>query len=275
MRNLRSAFTLIELLVVITIIVVLLALLAPALEKAVYEAQLVQCGAQQKFIASATLVYAAGNRRYYPTNLARRDRGYGTNILGIQHDPDSDLRPVLKDYIPLTSWVDPFCQPVDLSREANGPVAIIVASYNYWAGFAYTNQGFAVSPMYKLGDKLGWRDGSHEDRVSHLVSDLNDIHANNNWIEMSHPDDKGIVQSEAHNAPTETRSWWYRNGSDGVPRGLVDLNFAYDDGSVLRYSKVTGDWVANDFESSDGTIFHGAPWHAIADVPAKRFVPVR
>lgn len=40
-----KAFTLIELLVVITIIVVLLALLVPALDKAIYQAQLSVCAA--------------------------------------------------------------------------------------------------------------------------------------------------------------------------------------------------------------------------------------
>ena len=39
----QSAFTLVELMVVITIIVLLLALMMPALDKAVYQAELASC----------------------------------------------------------------------------------------------------------------------------------------------------------------------------------------------------------------------------------------
>src|ERR1041385_7046662 len=46
--NRMTAFTLIELLVVVTIIVVLLALLTPALDRAIYRAELLRCGANQK-----------------------------------------------------------------------------------------------------------------------------------------------------------------------------------------------------------------------------------
>src|ERR1043165_1931025 len=52
------AFTLIELLVVITIIVVLLALLTPALDKAMYQAELAVCGANLRAIANGAIPYA-------------------------------------------------------------------------------------------------------------------------------------------------------------------------------------------------------------------------
>ena len=64
--NRPSAFTLIELLVVITIIVVLLALLAPALDKAVHEAEMAVCGSQVRNIAMGVTSYAMQGRRYYP-----------------------------------------------------------------------------------------------------------------------------------------------------------------------------------------------------------------
>jgi prepilin-type N-terminal cleavage/methylation domain-containing protein len=59
----RPAFTLIELLVVVTIIVVLLALLTPALDKAVTAAELVKCAANLHAFGVAVPQYALDNRR--------------------------------------------------------------------------------------------------------------------------------------------------------------------------------------------------------------------
>src|SRR5438876_557647 len=52
MKDLRAAFTLIELLVVVTIIVVLLALLTPALDRAIYQAELTVCAANQHTVGA-------------------------------------------------------------------------------------------------------------------------------------------------------------------------------------------------------------------------------
>ena len=64
MRLVQSAFTLIELLVVVTIIVVLLALLTPALDKAIEQAQRAVCGANQKLISSSCVMYALENKKF-------------------------------------------------------------------------------------------------------------------------------------------------------------------------------------------------------------------
>jgi prepilin-type N-terminal cleavage/methylation domain-containing protein len=58
----RSAFTLIELLVVVTIIVVLLALLTPALDKAIEQAERAVCGANLNVIHHGTVTYALQNK---------------------------------------------------------------------------------------------------------------------------------------------------------------------------------------------------------------------
>ena len=68
----RPAFTLIELLVVITIIVVLLALLTPAVDRAIYQAELTVCGTRLKGIATGNLAYAADNKRSYPCGTSIR-----------------------------------------------------------------------------------------------------------------------------------------------------------------------------------------------------------
>jgi len=67
----NSGFTLVELLVVITIIVILLALLTPAMDKAIYQAELAVCGAKLNGIAAGVTLCASANRRHYPhTGLA-------------------------------------------------------------------------------------------------------------------------------------------------------------------------------------------------------------
>lgn len=61
----RSAFTIVELLVVITIIVILLAMLAPALDKAMESALRVKCASQLRVIHQRSSDYALANRGYY------------------------------------------------------------------------------------------------------------------------------------------------------------------------------------------------------------------
>ena len=63
MRYNRSGFTLVELLVVVTIIVILLALMAPALDKAVEAAQRAKCAANMHSIATGAVTYAILNKR--------------------------------------------------------------------------------------------------------------------------------------------------------------------------------------------------------------------
>src|SRR5438876_431893 len=60
------AFTLIELMVVVTIIAILLAILSPALENALYQADLAKCAANLKAIASGAVMYAQSNKLLFP-----------------------------------------------------------------------------------------------------------------------------------------------------------------------------------------------------------------
>jgi len=64
----REGFTLIELLVVVTVIIVLLALLTPALDKAIYAAEKVDCLSRQRVLISAANTYAIDQKKYLPPN---------------------------------------------------------------------------------------------------------------------------------------------------------------------------------------------------------------
>src|ERR1041385_310566 len=117
MRHAPVAFTLIELLVVVTIIVVLLAMLAPAMDKAIYSAELAVCGGNLKGDASGVATYAMGFKRRYPyrpvvfgeqPNNSQADEmplPFGT------HQPNNasgyDDRPYLDGYVNLKGLVCP------------------------------------------------------------------------------------------------------------------------------------------------------------------------
>src|ERR1041384_5038401 len=66
-RKSRTGFTLVELLVVISIIVVLLALLTPAIDRAIYQADLATCAARQSSTAKNLSIYAMDPRLYSPS----------------------------------------------------------------------------------------------------------------------------------------------------------------------------------------------------------------
>jgi prepilin-type N-terminal cleavage/methylation domain-containing protein len=66
----RAGFSLVELLVVLTIIVVPLALLTPALEGTMHEAEPAVCGARLAAVATSIVTYAVDQKR--PSAAAAR-----------------------------------------------------------------------------------------------------------------------------------------------------------------------------------------------------------
>ena len=249
-----SAFTLIELLVVITIIVVLLSLLAPALDKAIYQAELVQCAGKLKAVASAVQIYAFENKRHYPDRRLQEQNpdqsGFTIQPKMLRQPTRSyDMRPLLREYFSINDMLQcPLNAPVDFEDLNTDGAAD--ASYNMWWGWQYepinsnptTDNGGAAPGMHKVGDRWGW----DNERYDTLVGDF-DLTADG--VQGSHPDDEGamapvVAQNQSFagvgvgdaQVAGLTFSFYVRQGAPG--RGLIDMNHAFSDGSVARYDGV-------------------------------------
>src|SRR5688500_8895174 len=151
----RNAFTLIELLVVITIIVVLLSLLAPALDKAIYQAELVVCGSTMKAGTGALTQYAMAHNRTYANrgvsgaHLPDWVRTRGDNAA------DYNLFRALRDYCGLKTFYDPFTNGVDMSEGVNEPATFILANQNWYNDWArpFWGDGSIRGIMRKMGQR--------------------------------------------------------------------------------------------------------------------------
>ncbi len=238
-----NGFTLIELLVVVAIIALLLAILAPALDKAIYQAELAVCGANQKGMGGAVVSYAMDFKRTYPYRQAAEA---GTAWPASKLDGGNainDVRRVIRNYIPINKMlIDPLCAKVDLETDQAAGEQVF-ASYNLWFGWKIKDE----KPMKKLGDRFTYNDQS----FSILSGDSDTFDFGKSWVQSSHPDPAGQLipwsikykGAEVTGGVTAdlpglaiTISIWIRNGQ--AERGLVDNNFLFDDGSVVRYGQV-------------------------------------
>ena len=249
-------FTLVELLVVVSIIVVLIALLTPSLDQAIYQAELVACAARQESVASATLTYAIGNRRRYPHRAGVHNDGNWLHMYICAWEIDD--RQMLFSYLRPESLLDPFSGQIDLETQALQP--IVYANYALWFGFTYKHPG--ERGMFKVGDRLTWTDRTaspwRQKSYTLLVSDDDFIRQNS--CGNSHPDRGNTMefaraQDDAAAAVfwglqgrTLTLSYWRDQTTSR--RTPTDANYAYDDGSVLRFSEVT--WDEGDPANVDG-----------------------
>lgn len=249
------AFTLVELLVVISIIVVLLAMLTPALDKAIYHAMLVQCSANTRATAHSGILYAHANRRYYPVaEQSRTVNGHTARMLGSDSQPKRDLRLVFeRQSLPWTKLlVCPLSEPFEISFEANDADTEVYGSYAVFFGWVYardrenTQLGTA---MNKLGDRFDCSDPNEPDTIYSyrvLVSDqfmeqfpkgstqgahqdrdnlMDRLHRFQNGVENPSLEFEGVGVGGKKVTVSEWR---------GVKRGIYDVNYAMDDGSVLR-----------------------------------------
>lgn len=269
MRTPPRAFTLIELLVVMTIIVVLLALLTPALDRAVYSAELATCAARQDAAASGVITYAMSYKRYYPHRAGPDEVNW---LPPYVYSNDRDDRPAIFEAIHPGLLLDPFSGKIDLTTTSMFR-QVIYANYNMYFGWRFKPTGGngkhvdREKGMYRMGDRFTWTDTDGDAPVQRsfklIVSDFNvvrepDTEAGTTASQAlgGHPDrdqqTMGFISSQdnVENAAfyplqgqTLTVSYW-RNQNTATPRpkrGLYDTNHAYDDGSVAQIRDLAWD----------------------------------
>jgi prepilin-type N-terminal cleavage/methylation domain-containing protein len=249
----RRGFTLVEMLVVVLIIMVLLALLVSALDKAIYEAEISTCSQRQSGLAAGALQYAMNNAGYYPTRAPSPD--WQPMQLAAPRTTDgntADLRPMLREVAPIENNLsDPLTE--NLEFDSAGADSYIYASYALWFGWSFIGaDGLELEGMKKLGQSLTWSHPAGQPhapvwRLETIVSDL-DLNHDGSGYAGSHPDRHGMARMDsrldepltgeesaglAESDGRYTYSLW-RTDSTG-PRGLIDLNVAFQEGSVARY----------------------------------------
>lgn len=241
----RRAFTLIELLVVVTIIIVLLALLAPAMDQAVYQAELAVCGSKLHAITTGAIAYASESKRRYPHRPSLRS-AYPVRAFQINDGDRSayaaasfDDRPILRQFLSINkTLMCPLAKAVDLENSQDG--TFIASNFGMSFGFQYAQE----KGMFRLGDRLTW-DG-YESTVLAFDFDKVDSDLGHNY--GSHPDHEGTMipywfqDSDWTGSGNEvpglmvTWSFWF-----GERRSAIDANYGFDDGSVVRFNGVTWD----------------------------------
>jgi len=238
MQGQNRGFTLIELLVVVAMLVVLLALLMPAMDQAIYQAELAVCGGNLRGLGQGMAAYVFDHKRYYPPRYSTQGEGRSMKLSGGETNRDN-IRPVLRPYIPLNKLlVDPLCsRKVDLEKTEQ--FSQVYASYGLWFGWRITDE---TRGMSRLGDRFSYKGTG----FNVWAADL-DVIRFGGFIQTSHPDDRGLLTPDIQQdtvpnvgvyAPgvAMTYSIWMDKGLRA--RGRLDRNVLFDDQSVSRYAKV-------------------------------------
>lgn len=248
-----AAFTLVELLVVVAIIAVLISLLVPAIDQAMYQAELAMCGGGRlDAIASGVTAYAFDHKRRYPyrpslVGDANEAEGRPNKIyepVGTSGGMMRDDRTPLLGYVNFKMLEDPFCE-LDLDPGVTSPASHIYSNYELWFGFAYKDAAGGSFPgMNKVGDRVVYFNKS----LSLLANDMYQVMKppGGGWsVWSSHPEKRDAftalrLQDEKpwwiSSQVSVTMSFWSGNGMN---TRIVDRNFAHADGSVRRLSDLS------------------------------------
>ncbi len=237
----RRAFTLIELLVVISIIAVLLALLMPALDKSIYQAELAVCAANVRSLGTGAQVYAVAERRFYPYRKAisqAQDMAKTVAYIGIYND-----RPTLAPYLNLKALVCPLSASVDIP--GSKPDTFIYASYSLWFGFGWAGE---ANWMRRMGDRFSFNEQGDSYRFDFLAGD-HLRHQAQQHITTAHPDKAGILNNEVYQDRRYGDVVWQNISADYTftrwqgfnDRPMLDLHYGHDDGSVERIEGIIND----------------------------------
>jgi competence protein ComGC len=241
-----TAFTLVELLVVVSIIVVLLAMIAPAMDRAVYQAELAACGANLSAVAKGATAYGPENKRLYPyrPSLADGERPIYIGRSGgwtsdTARNTNLDDRYVFRSHISTKALVCPLDGKVDLSVQASRPKTWVYSNYEIYFGWRFKDE----KAMARLGDRFEYAGQGYSVLAVDHESFFRDVDVD--LFGSTHPDSLGVfwqnvVQDQDNPPPYNlthggTYSFW---GIVSRARGTVDRNFAFTDLSVTRYDRV-------------------------------------
>lgn len=243
------AFTLVELLVVVTLITVLVSMLTPAVERAMYHANLAKCASNLKTIASAGTLYASDNHGRYPlrVNQSTGERFHQDpiQISNTFTGPPYDMRPMLTPYTSLDAFVDPLSHKVDLRPEATDqPLpSVVFATYYVFFGWGPAADAYPDNDMM---DRLGQKFSHGSTRFNIVASDQDEIQpedgrptydgAHVTTSHRAHPKQGPAVplQNQDFGHIRYTRSYYQRNGWTPGDRGQRRAQHAKPNRQQLR-----------------------------------------
>jgi prepilin-type N-terminal cleavage/methylation domain-containing protein len=275
----RKAFTLIELLVVITIIVILLALLMPALDQALYQADLTICGSRLKSIATGAVQYAMANKQFFPYRNAVETKaliggsltntgdpagqgqntgtvfentpGYRFRRVNTLREGKLDDRGRIRDYISMKSLLDPMCGEIDLTTDDPANTNYVYSNYALFFGMSYERWG----SMRKMGKRMQITDHWLSSMACDL--DIYNVKVPGKIKSIStHPDKDGVMALQVRdNVGGVMDSMWLSLEKE---RGKIDFNQSMWDGSTVRCNDI----VFAQCDQDETDYFSDGTWQA-------------